>query len=66
MAEQEGYISPALLVLHLHLPHLLHPEGDRGSKRVVHGVQERRRSSISGFAADPTVRGQVLHQNAVL
>ena len=66
MAEQDGDVHAALLVLLLHLPHLRHPEGQRGSLLHLHGLQERDGPYAPALAADPAMRGQVLHQAPLL
>lgn len=64
--EQARHIRPALLLPHLHVPHLLHTEGRRVSLLYLHILPERLRSRDAGGAADSAVRGQELSQAPLL
>lgn len=66
MAAEAILLSPALLLPLLHLPHLLHREGDRLHLLQHHGLQERLRSRAARLAADPALRGQVLREGPLL
>lgn len=55
MAEEGGHTPTALLLLVLHLPPLLYPEGHGRSIRRVHDLQKRHRPQASGFAADTSL-----------
>ena len=66
MAEQAVNVPPALLLLLLHLPHILHPESHRGSLRFLHVFPARHRPRHPRLAADPALRGQVIRQAPLL
>ena len=66
MAEQAVHVPPALLLLLLHLPHILHPGSHPGSLRFLHRFSERHRPRRPRLAADPALRGQVLRQAPLL
>lgn len=66
MAEQALHFPPALLLALLHRAHFLHPGSHRGALLLLLFIQEQCRSEAAGGAADSALRGQVLHQAAVL
>lgn len=66
VAEQALHVSPALLLSLLHRAYFFHPGSHRGALLLLILLQEQCRSEAAGGAADSAVRGQVLHQAAVL